>query len=102
MHEIADLAEAEAVLEGLAGRRPSPLVAKLPRQAGFKEQRYAHRLGGEPAVETSAAAAPAEAATLAVRAENERWARLEAEVAGLRRELAEVKGELARFRQQFE
>jgi uncharacterized protein len=99
MHEFATLAEAEEALEGLATRSPGPLVAKLPRQPGFKEQRYAHLLGGEPAV--TAAAAP-EAATLAVRAENERLGRLEEETAALRREMTELKKELAEFRRQFD
>jgi uncharacterized protein YceH (UPF0502 family) len=102
MHEFATLAEAEATLEALAARPGRPLVAKLPRQAGFKEQRYAQLLGGEAPLEAAPAAAAPEAATLAVRAENERIARLEAEVEVLRQEMAGLKSELARFRQQFE
>jgi hypothetical protein len=102
MHEIASLAEAEATLEALAARSPRPLVAKQPRQAGFKEQRYAQLLGGEVPRDVPVAAAPLEAATRAVRVENERLDRLEAEVAALRQEMGGLQAELARFRQQFE
>ena len=102
MHEFASLAEAEATLEALAARSPRPLVAKLPRQAGFKEQRYAQLLGGEVPRDVPVAAAPLEAATRAVRVENERLDRLEAEVAALRQEMGGLQAELARFRQQFE
>src|SRR5256714_12762678 len=50
LYEFADLSEVEATLEGLA-RRDEPLVAKLPRQAGRKEARYAQLLSGRPEVE---------------------------------------------------
>ena len=102
MHEFATLPEAEAVLEALGARSPRPLVTKLPRQPGFKEQRYAHLLGGEPVVNASAAVPPPEAATLAVRAENERLTRLEEETASLRREIEGLKAEFAQFRKQFD
>lgn len=44
----ADLAALDAALKDLSDRA-SPLVALLPRGAGQKEARYAHRLSGEPA-----------------------------------------------------
>src|SRR2546423_3578165 len=66
LYEFADLPEVEATLEGLA-RRDEPLVAKLPRQAGRKEARYAQLLSGRPEVEEAgdeqAAPAVARAAT---------------------------------------
>jgi uncharacterized protein YceH (UPF0502 family) len=102
MHEFATLPEAEAVLEALGARSPRPLVMKLPRQPGLKEQRYAHLLGGEPAAGAPTAAPPPEAATLAVRAENERLTRLEEETAALRREIEALKAEFAQFRKQFD
>ena len=46
MYEFADLAEVESTLENLAKREDEPLVAKLPRQAGKKDSRYAHLLSG--------------------------------------------------------
>ena len=103
MYEFESLAEAEAVLEALGARPEGRLVTKLARQTGMKEQRYAQLLGEmpEPAAEGAAVPAP-EAATLAVRAENERLARLEAEVAELRQSMAELKEQFAAFRKQFE
>ncbi|HEX6185398.1 MAG TPA: YceH family protein [Pyrinomonadaceae bacterium] len=104
LHEFADLREVEETLEGLA-RRDEPLVAKLPRQAGRKEARYAHLLSGQPAVEEEA---DAQALTAAPRAsasragDGERVARLEAEVEALRGELAEMRRQFEEFRKQFE
>src|SRR5688572_8996973 len=74
------MAEVEEALNVLAARQPQPLVAKLPRQPGTKESRYAHLLSGQlasaPATEPTFRPEPA---TLAVRAENERIAKLEQE-----------------------
>jgi uncharacterized protein YceH (UPF0502 family) len=96
------LAEAEEALQALAARQPQPLVAKLPRQPGTKEPRYAQLLSG-PAEFAAATAAPsAEPATLAVRAENERFEQLTTELAALRRELSELRQQFAAFRKQFE
>lgn len=53
MFAFADLAEAEAVLDKLADWPGGALVAKLTRQPGQKEARFAHLLCGAPAVESS-------------------------------------------------
>jgi uncharacterized protein YceH (UPF0502 family) len=105
LYEFADLREAEATLDALA-QRDEALVAKLPRQAGRKEARYAHLLAGLPAVEESgeeqAATAPA-SRTFSSRAhEGERVTRLEAEVERLSGELAEMRRRFDEFRSQFE
>ena len=76
-------------------------MAKLPRQAGFKESRYAHLLSGPVALEPAETAPRPEPATIAVRLESERRTKLEAETEALRRELAELKQELADFKRQF-
>ena len=96
------LAEAEEALAALAARTPQPLVVKLSRQPGTKEPRYAHLLGGPVELGAPAAAPPSEPATLAVRAEDSRLAKLEAETAALRTEIAELRAQLAEFRRQFE
>jgi uncharacterized protein YceH (UPF0502 family) len=44
MARFSDLAEIEAELDALA-RREEPLVVRLPRQPGRKEDRFAHALG---------------------------------------------------------
>jgi uncharacterized protein YceH (UPF0502 family) len=101
LHEFADLREVEETLEGLA-QRDEPLVAKLPRQAGRKEARYAHLLSGQPVVEEEAEAQPPAPAPRARAGEPERVARLEAEVERLSGELAEMRKQFEEFRKQFE
>ncbi len=99
------LTEVEEALNALAGRQPQPLVTKLPRQPGTKESRFAQLFSGP--IESSAlkpveTGPRPEPATLAVRAENERIARLELEVSGLRAELTDLQAKFAEFRKQFE
>ncbi len=93
MRPFADLAAVEEVLVELMEHEP-PLVVKLPRQPGRKEQRYAHLLAGAPEL-PEAEEAPPEAARLKVAAENDRISKLEEEVAAL-------KAEFETFRKQFE
>lgn len=90
MHRFDDLAELEAVIERLP-----ELMVKLPRRPGEKESRYAHLLSGPPAqgeAEPEAHTSP----------RTDRIGALEAEVAGLRTELDELKQQFAGFRKQFE
>ena len=101
MYPLGSLEEVEQVLSELMEREP-PLAVKLPRQPGRKEHRYAHLLAGPPELSTEERILPAETATLQVRAENERLAQLETEVATLRDEVAALREELAKFRSQFE
>jgi hypothetical protein len=100
MHEFAGLGEASAALDALIARTPEPLVARLPRQAGFKEQRYAHLLAGDAAPQAAGAAPGAEPA--AEHPGNERLGRLEAEAAALRADVAELGRQLADLRKQLE
>ena len=100
MAPLEDLGAVEALLASLA-EREGPLVTRLPRQPGRKEQRYAQLFCGAPEVSDDCAAPP-EPARLQVMAENERLAVLETEVAGLRAEVAELRAQLATFRAQFE
>ena len=101
MHPLADLAAVEEVLEELQGRTP-PLVTKLPRQPGRKEQRYAQLFAGEPELAAEEHPLPPEAARLRVMAEEERLARLEEEVASLRTEVAGLRRLVEEFKAQFE
>lgn len=109
MFRFDTLPEVEEALNTLATRQPQPLTVKLPRQPGTKEPRYAHLLSGPAETPATAPGTTAvetgprpEAATLAVRAENERIAKLEQEMGELRRELAELQKHYAEFRKQFE
>jgi uncharacterized protein YceH (UPF0502 family) len=99
MHRFEALEDVQSALQKLMQREP-PLAKVLPRQPGTKESRYAHLLAGDVVeVET-----PTHASSTVERnpAEAERIARLEDEVADLRREFGEVKDQLERFRKQFE
>lgn len=96
-----DLAEVEAALTGLANRQP-PMVAKLPRQPGTKESRYAHLLAGPVGTAVAERTLPLAPAPAAVRAESERLAKLEQELAAVRGEFEVLKQQFAEFRKQFE
>ena len=99
MYRFEDLSVVESALHRLMEREP-PLVKKLPRQPGTKESRYAHLLAGELA-EWSA---PEEASPLASAGEYDegRITRLETELEGLRKEVADLRTQLEEFRKQFE
>uniref|UniRef100_A0A831UB64 DUF480 domain-containing protein n=1 Tax=Geobacter metallireducens TaxID=28232 RepID=A0A831UB64_GEOME len=101
MRPFADLAAVEEVLR-LLMERDEPLVARLPRQPGRKEHRFAHLFAGVPETEGEEYAAPPEGARLQVRAEDGRVARLEEEMAALRAEVEELRRMMAEFRSQFE
>ena len=96
MHEFATLAEAESVLDGLAARTPDPLVAKLARQSGRKEQRYAQLLSGAPGPQEPAAAQEPAAES------DSRLDALESGAAALRAEVAELRRQFAEFKKQLE
>ncbi|HEX8650081.1 MAG TPA: YceH family protein [Pyrinomonadaceae bacterium] len=103
LYEFADLAEVEATLEALIARDDPPLVARLTRQAGQKEARFAHLLSGEVTLPEPPQSAPrTDPVMREVQAENERVARLEAQVESLRHQVAELRQQLDDFRKQFE
>lgn len=102
LYSFSDLTYVEGTLQGLMERADGPLVVKLPRQAGRKESRYAHLLAGPVEVEEQPRSLRPEPAMAAVRAENERIAQLEGEVATLRRELDELRQQFSEFKKQFE
>lgn len=92
---LGDSVQTEAVLQSLVEYPGSALAARLPRQAGRREDRYTHLLCGEIVLSPEAVSPSPEPAILAVRAENERLAALETQVADLYRQFAE-------FKKQFE
>ena len=98
------LGDVEENLEALARRQPNPLVAKLPRQFGMKESRYAQLLSGptETAVLAETAAEPDEASTPQLPLTTDRVTKLEEETANLRQEVESLKQQLAELRKQWE
>jgi uncharacterized protein len=102
MHAFSSLESVEEVLHLLANRK-EPLLVKLPRQAGRKENRFAHLLCGAPSLEEPAGHEPApEAARRHVEAQEARIFALEEEIATLRGEVASLTATFAAFRSQFE
>ena len=90
------LAEVEAALTVLATRQPQPLVAKLPRQPGTKESRYAHLFSGPiESPNPTPATGRSEPSPASADTQGDRLTNLEREVAELRQQFAE-------FRKQFE
>jgi uncharacterized protein len=100
MHEFPSLEETEAVLVGLIGRTPEALVTKLARQAGMKEQRYAHLLCGEVCASPSEVEPQAEESEAWVG--NERIEKIEGELVALRSEVAVLRKELGDLKKLLE
>jgi hypothetical protein len=99
LHRFESLDDVQSALQKLMQRDP-PLAKVLPRQPGTKESRYAHLLAGDVIVPESSCAASTPASRDP--ADAGRIARLEEEVADLRRDVSDVKDQLERFRRQFE
>ena len=81
MYRFADISAVEGFLQELAARPAGALVAELPRLPGARESRWTHLLSGMPDVEKSAVPNSLEA----------RVARLESEVAELRERLEKLR-----------
>ena len=101
LYEFKELEEVELTLQALMAAQPA-LAFRLPRQPGTKESRYAHLLAGDVQVEEREVTHRLEPATLEVRQENERLAKLEDELARVRGELEELKHQFLDFKKQFE
>ncbi|PLX98774.1 MAG: DUF480 domain-containing protein [Desulfuromonas sp.] len=96
MAPLESLEEAEEKVQGLL-EREEPLVVRLPRQPGRKEQRIAQTMTELPAAEDEGAAA-----SVLITGSSERIAALEEEVALLRSQLEELSQRFDRFQAEFE
>ncbi|HYE76089.1 MAG TPA: YceH family protein [Blastocatellia bacterium] len=102
LYNFEQLADVETTLQDLMNRDGEPLVARLPRQPGTKESRYAHLLSGPVEADMSEPIQRPVSSTSTARISEERIAKLEAEIAQLRQELSELRQEFAAFKTQFE
>jgi hypothetical protein len=98
LHKFADISAVEAFLQELAERSDGALVKELPRQPGARENRWAHLLSGEPAIEeapavfsTGSAAGVSVSEIAALKAN---VARLDEEVESLKRMVQKLCAEL--------
>jgi uncharacterized protein len=93
LHEFAGLDEVEQTLNGLITHDPDPLVARLARQPGQKEVRFAHLLSGDVPLE---APTPAPVERVSSRQT------LEQKVDALTAEVETLKAQFEEFKKQFE
>ena len=86
MHRFEELSDVQSTLQRLMQREP-PLVKVLPRQPGTKEARYAHLFSGEPVrwLGTVRLLSPGTGSGMA---------QMEAEIAALREEVAELRAQV--------
>lgn len=97
LYDFSGLQEVEETLNSLSAKEPQSLVVKLPRQAGQKEIRYAHLLGGEVDVTSQTDAEYQQAA-----AKSDKHSVLEQEVDALRAEVNSLRREFEEFKKQFD
>jgi uncharacterized protein len=100
LYQFDDLEAVDACLTRLMEWQPEALVARLPRQVGYKEVRYAHLLSGEPPAVPMAASAPQVAGGRETR--DDLVARLQTSVDRLEAEVADLKRQFGEFKRQFE
>jgi len=101
MHHFDELGEVQSTLQRLMNREPA-LVKVLARQPGTKESRYAHLLSGDVEAADATNANDSPASVMTGNKDKDRIAQLEAELAALRADVADLKQQLAFFRKQFE
>lgn len=99
LYDFSGLEEIEQTLHGLMSRESEPLVARLPRQAGQKEVRFAHLLNGEiPTESASESPSPRRAYSPAP----DRVSLLEQEVSSLKSQIQDLQQQFDSFKKQFE
>lgn len=101
MQHFDDLTAVEEVLKELA-ERETPLVVRLPKQAGRKEARFAHLFSGMPDMRAEEFEIAPEAARVRVMAEDHRIEELVAEVCQLKEEVSSLRSMMEEFKRQFE
>jgi uncharacterized protein YceH (UPF0502 family) len=87
MHRFEELSDVQSTLQRLMQREP-PLVKVLPRQPGTKEARYAHLFSGEPAEGFGNSEVAESSGT------GSSLGQMEAEIAALREEVAELRAQV--------
>jgi uncharacterized protein YceH (UPF0502 family) len=88
--DFNDLGAVQTALTEMEQHNP-PLVRELPRQAGMREQRFAHLLCGEPKIEQQAPDAASARSSKSSSALEARVEQLESEVSALRDEIAAMR-----------
>jgi uncharacterized protein YceH (UPF0502 family) len=94
LYAMPGLEACEELLRGLEQRAVGPLVRRLPRQTGQKEARWAQLLTGEPEAGAGEGEAPVRVEVALPPEVSGRLEALEAEVRGLKEQLAQIRREL--------
>jgi len=104
LYEFSGLEEAEDTLNSLITKDKDnePLVARLPRQSGQKEARFAHLLGGELDLEALAEIELQQHAAASKHSPADRCAQLEQQVDTLTEQMKSLREEFAEFKKQFD
>lgn len=102
LYEFSDFGEVEEALNSLISNDIQPLVARLQRQPGQKESRFAQLLAGEVIMPTAVENPAAFSQIAANGAHSERISKLEQQVETLTTELENLKQTFEDFRKQFE
>jgi uncharacterized protein len=104
MHPFTTVEQVEAALQGLSSEEGvwRPLVTRLVRQPGRKEARWAHLLSGVPEAEEIQISTRPEPAAVALRAEDERIATIERDLADLGLQVKRLREDLDDLRKQLE
>jgi len=93
LHKFADISAVDAFLEELADSSEGALVVELPRLPGARENRWAHLLSGQPAIDSGAGGRGTAASSgQEIDELRSRVATLEAEVAALREVVEQLRG----------
>jgi uncharacterized protein len=102
LHPFPDLDAVEQTLTSLAEYPVNPLVARLPRQPGQKEQRFIQLLSASPEIEQAGAEQPPLPRASGEAGTGNRLTALEQEVVRLKEEVGELREVMEQFRKQFE
>jgi uncharacterized protein YceH (UPF0502 family) len=104
IYEFAGLEEAEDTLNSLITKDKDnePLVARLPRQPGQKEARFAHLLSGELDLEAFAESETSQHATAGRQSTAEKISQLELQVETLSEQVKSLRLEFSEFKKQFD
>lgn len=101
MTPLADNSSVDEILGKLMEFGP-PLVTRLPRQPGHKEQRYAQLFAGQPVLSADEPNPFPEPLRQLAMAENDRFERLDGEVSALRSDIAALRCTIEEFKALFE
>jgi uncharacterized protein len=98
---FGSLTDVEQVLQRLQARGEGPLVVKLTREPGRREQRYAHLLCGPVAAPVASDASAFVPVEVPAAPDDRRTAELEAKLDALRREFDDLRQQFTEFQRQF-